>query len=44
MIKAIKKYFKEMGMSPEEKYLNAATDLADLENRMRQLKYKGFWV
>ena len=29
-------------MSPEERYLCGASDLADLENRMSQLRRKGF--
>ena len=29
---------------PVEAYLAQATDHVDLENRMKQLKYKGIWV
>ena len=29
---------------PVESYLAQATDHVDLENRMKQLKYKGIWV
>ena len=29
---------------PIESYLAQATDHVDLENRMKQLKYKGIWV
>mgnify|MGYP006089047619 FL=1 len=42
VIKSIYSWLKKMGMSPEEKYLCRATDLADLENRMSYLRRKGF--
>ena len=29
---------------PVESYLAQATDHVDLENRMKQLRYKGIWV
>ena len=29
---------------PVEAYLAQATDHVDVENRMKQLKYKGIWV
>ena len=29
---------------PVEAYLAQATDHVDLENRMKQLRYKGIWV
>jgi len=44
MIKAIVKWWKTPSMSPEEKYLSQATDHVDLENRMKQLRYKGYWI
>jgi len=44
MIAAIKSWWKEVKRSDTEKYLCEASDLADLENRMKQLKYKGFWI
>lgn len=44
MINAIKAWLKEIKKSPEEKYLELATDHVDLENRMKVLKYKGYWI
>lgn len=29
---------------PVEAYLSQSTDHVDLENRMKQLRYKGIWV
>ena len=29
---------------PVEAYLAQATDHVDLENRMKELKYKGIWI
>lgn len=29
---------------PIEAYLSQSTDHVDLENRMKQLRYKGIWV
>lgn len=42
VIKSIYSWLKKMGMSPEEKYLHRSSDLADLENRMNQLRRQGF--
>lgn len=42
VIKWIKKLFT--ATDPVEAYLAQATDHVDLENRMKQLKYKGIWV
>jgi hypothetical protein len=42
VIKSIYSWLKKMGMSAEERFLCQATDLADLENRMSQLRRKGF--
>jgi hypothetical protein len=44
MITAIKSWWKTVNMSASEKYLSEATDHVDLENRMKQLKYKGYWI
>ena len=30
--------------NPIEEYLSQATDHVDLENRIKELKYKGIWV
>lgn len=38
MIKHIKKWWREFTMSEEERYLHAATDIADLERRMKKLQ------
>jgi len=42
MIKFFKKFFKKS--DPIEDYLSQSTDLVDLENRMKELKYKGIWI
>ena len=42
MINFLIKLFK--AKDPIEEYLSQATDHVDLENRMKQLKYKGIWV
>lgn len=42
VINFIKNFFK--GADPVEKYLAESTDLVDLENRMKELKYKGIWI
>ena len=44
MIKAIVEWWTKPSQTPEEKYLSQATDLVDLENRMKQLRYKGYWI
>lgn len=38
------KWFTKPRMSAAERYLSKATDHVDLEQRMKQLKYKGIWV
>ena len=40
------KFFKNLftAQDPIEKYLSEASDHVDLENRMKELKYKGIWV
>ncbi len=45
-VQAIAKWFKNLfsAKDPIETYLSQATDHVDLENRMKQLKYKGIWV
>lgn len=43
VIKFIKSLFKP-SQDPIEKYLAKSADLVDLENRMKQLKYKGIWI
>jgi hypothetical protein len=42
MYKFIKNLFTPK--DPVESYLAEATDHVDLENRMKELKYKGIWV
>jgi len=42
VIKFIKKLFTTK--DPIESYLAQSTDLVDLENRMKELKYKGIWI
>jgi len=42
VIKFIKSLFK--AHDPIEDYLSQSTDLVDLENRMKELKYKGIWI
>ena len=42
MLKFIKNLFTPK--DPVEDYLSQSTDLVDLENRMKELKYKGIWV
>ena len=42
MIKFLKNLFK--ASDPIENYLAESTDLVDLENRLKELKYKGIWI
>lgn len=42
VIKFIKKIFT--AKDPVESYLAESTDLVDLENRLKELKYKGIWI
>ena len=42
MFKFIKNLFK--CKDPVEKYLAESTDLVDLDNRIKELKYKGIWI
>ena len=42
VIKFFQDFFKKS--DPIEKYLSESTDLVDLENRMKELKYKGIWI
>ena len=42
MYKFIKNLFTPK--DPVEAYLAQSTDLVDLENRIKELKYKGIWV
>lgn len=42
MFKFLAKLFS--AQDPIEKYLSESTDHVDLENRMKELKYKGIWV
>ena len=42
VIKWLKKFFT--ATDPVESYLSESTDLVDLENRLKELKYKGIWV
>lgn len=42
MIKFLAQLFT--AKDPIEEYLAQSTDHVDLENRMKQLKYKGIWV
>ena len=44
MIQAIKKFFKNITMSDDERYLAKSVDLVDLERRQRKLQTKGFRV
>jgi len=44
MLKAIKKFFKNITMSESERYLANSVDLVDLERRQRELRTKGFRV
>lgn len=37
-------WFKRLSMSPAERYLSQATDHYDLEQRQKELRYKGIWV
>ena len=39
-----RRYAKRLREAEVEAYLAQATDHVDLENRMKQLKYKGIWV
>ena len=41
---ALMEWFKMLNMSPVERYLSQATDLHDLEQRQKELRYKGIWV
>ena len=42
MFKFIKSLFKSN--DPVEKYLAESSDLVDLDNRIKELKYKGIWI
>ena len=42
IIRSLQSFFT--AKDPVELYLAQATDHVDLENRMKQLKYKGIWV
>jgi len=42
VIKFIKKLFTMT--DPVESYLAQSEDLVDLENRIKELRYKGIWV
>lgn len=42
MIKFLQNLFKSK--DPIESYLAESADLIDLENRMKELRYKGIWV
>ena len=44
MILAIKSWWEKVRMPYELRYLSEATDHVDLENRMKQLKDKGYWI
>jgi len=44
VIKFIKSLFNFKAHDPIEDYLSQSTDLVDLENRMKELKYKGIWI
>ena len=39
MFNALKKWWKGFCMSSEERYLNEAVDVTDLENRLRSMEY-----
>lgn len=41
MLKAIKRFFRNMSMSEIDRYLANSTDLADLERRQQHLQRKG---
>ena len=42
LVASLRSFFS--AKDPVEAYLAQATDHVDLENRMKQLKYKGIWV
>lgn len=45
ILSAFKEFFRaEPQQTQIEKYLADSADLVDLENRIKQLKYKGIWV
>jgi len=39
LLSQIKKYFKRIKLSPEERWLSQSTDLVELERRQRQLQF-----
>lgn len=42
MLKAIKRFFRNISMSDIDRYLANSVDLADLERRQQYLQRKGF--
>lgn len=42
MFKVLSKWWKDFNKSPEQKYLEKATDHYDLELRMKRLSYSGY--
>lgn len=39
VISKIKTWWKNYNMTPDEKYLSSATDMVDLEQRMKKLQH-----
>ena len=42
MLKAIKRFFRNISMSEVDRYLANSVDLADLERRQQHIQRKGF--
>ncbi len=42
MLKAIKRFFRNISMSDVDRYLANSVDIADLERRQQHLQRKGF--
>jgi len=41
---ALIEWFRKLNMSPQERYLSQAVDHYDLEQRQKELRYKGIWI
>ena len=41
---ALIEWYRKLMMSPAEKYLSQAKDHNDLEQRQKELRYKGIWI